>query len=172
MAIQQNPNLMSKNAMEKALATDTKERTTIHEIFTKINNAKDKPKKIEILKQYDTKKMRMLLKAAFDPKIEWDIPKGTPPFMANEAPVGTEHTYLEDQASKLFHFIKGGDGELSKVRKETLFIQTLEGLHETEAKLLINIKDKTVNKEYKGLTEAVVKEAFGWNDSFLRPEQK
>ena len=68
MAIQQNPNLMSKNAMEKALATDTKERTTIHEIFTKINNAKDKPKKNEILKQYDTKKMRMLLKAAFDPK--------------------------------------------------------------------------------------------------------
>jgi hypothetical protein len=92
--------------------------------------------------------------------------------MANEAPVGTEHTYLEDQATKLFHFIKGGDGELSKVRKETLFIQTLEGLHETEAKLLINIKDKTVNKVYKGLTEAVVKEAFGWNDNFMLPESK
>ena len=102
---EQNPNLMNKNAMERALATDTKERTTVHEIFTKINNAKDKPKKIEVLRQYNNSKIRMLLKAAFDPKIEWDIPEGTPPFMANEAPVGTEHTYLEDQATKLFHFI-------------------------------------------------------------------
>ena len=159
-------------AMMSASRTMGSTEPTVHEIFTLINNAKIKSEKIAILKKHDTQAMRQLIKAAFDPKIEWDIPEGTPPFMANEAPVGTEHTYLEDQATKLFHFIKGGDGELSKVRKETLFIQTLEGLHETEAKLLINIKDKTVNKVYKGLTEAVVKEAFGWNDNFMLPESK
>ena len=42
---------------------------TVHEIFTKINNAKDKPAKIAILKQFDNQAMRQLLKAAFDPKI-------------------------------------------------------------------------------------------------------
>ena len=44
----------------------------------------------------------------------------------------------------------------------------LEGLHTTEADLLINIKDKRINQVYKGLTEAVVKEAFGWNDDFMK----
>ena len=50
----------------------------------------------------------------------------------------------------------------------TLFIQMLEGLHTTEADLLINIKDKRLNQVYKGLTEAVVKEAFNWNDDFMK----
>ena len=58
--------------------------------------------------------------------------------------------------------------EVSKTRKETLFIQVLEGLHTTEADLLINIKDKRLNQVYKGLTEAVVKEAFDWNDDFMK----
>ena len=47
-----------------------------------------------------------------------------------------------------------------------MFIQILEGLHADEAKLLVNVKDKSLNKVYKGLTDAVVKEAFGWNDNY------
>ena len=92
-------------------------------IFTKVNNAKDKPKKIEVLRQYDKPYLRQLLKAGFDPKIEWDLPEGTPPFIANEAPVGTEHTLLKTEARRLFNFLKGGNNTLSKTRKETLFIQ-------------------------------------------------
>lgn len=164
---EQNPNLMSKQAMTAAASTSSRIRPTVHEIFTKVNNAKDKPKKIAVLKEYDSTALRQLLKGAFDPNIVWDLPEGTPPYMANEAPVGTEHTYLEDEAKKLWHFIKGADEQLSKTRKETLFIQMLEGLHGTEATVLLNIKDKQLNKVYKGLTEAVVKEAFGWNDEFM-----
>jgi hypothetical protein len=162
-----NPNLMSKQAMTAAASTSSRIRPTIHEIFTKVNNAKDKPKKINVLKEYDSSSLRQLLKGAFDPKIVWDLPEGTPPYMANEAPVGTEHTYLEDEAKKLWHFIKGADPSLSKTRKETLFIQMLEGLHQTESAVLLNIKDKALNKVFKGLTESVVKEAFGWNDDFM-----
>ena len=51
-----------------------------------------------------------------------------------------------------------------------MFIQMLEGLHQDEAKVLLGMKSKTLNKMYKGLTESVVKEAFGWNDNFMRPE--
>ena len=91
-----------------------------------------------------------------------------PPFIANEAPVGTEHTLLKNEARRLYNFLKGGNNTLSKTRKETLFIQMLEGLHTTEADLLINIKDKRLNQVYKGLTEAVVKEAFDWNDDFMK----
>ena len=48
-----------------------------------------------------------------------------------------------------------------------MFIQILEALEKNEAKALIAVKDKELNKHYKGLTENVVKEAFGWNDSFV-----
>ena len=53
-----------------------------------------------------------------------------------------------------------------------MFIQILEGLHKSEAEVLLNMKDKKLNKVYKGLSESVVKEAFGWNDEFYKPEQK
>ena len=104
-------------------------RPLVHEIFTKVNNAKDKPKKIAVLRQYDSPALRMLVKGAFDPKIEWELPPGEPPFIPNEAPEGTEHTLLENEAKRLWHFVKGADPKLNSLKKETLFIQILEGLH-------------------------------------------
>ena len=166
---ERNPNLISPKAMEALASTAGAGRELISEIFTKINNAKDKPKKIEVLRKYDTPGMRMILKGAFDPKIEWDLPEGTPPYIANEAPAGTEHTFLEVEAKRLYNFAKGGNDQLNKIRKETLFIQMLEGLHADEAKVLIDVKNKSLNKSYKGLTSEMVKEAFGWNADFVKP---
>ena len=54
------------------------------EILTKVNNAKDKPKKIAVLQQYDNAPLRQVLKGAFDPNIEWELPDGNPPYIANE----------------------------------------------------------------------------------------
>ena len=142
----------------------------LSEILTKVNNAKDKPKKIAVLRKNDSQPLRQGLKGAFDPKIKWDLPEGNPPYTENDAPAGTEHTVLESESNKLWHFIVGGDNTLSKTRKETLFIQVLEGLHKDEAELLCNIKDKKLHQVYKGLTPSVVKDAFGWNDDFVKPE--
>jgi len=166
---ERNPNLIPPKAMEAMARTAGAGKELISEIFTKINNAKDKPKKIEVLRQYDTPGMRMILKGAFDPKIEWELPEGTPPYIENEAPAGTEHTYLEVEARKLYNFAKGGNNTINKIRKETLFIQMLEGLHADEAKVLLDIKNKSLNKTYKGLTSEMVKEAFGWNADFVKP---
>ena len=166
---ERNPNLISPKAMEAIASTAGSGRELISEIFTKINNAKDKPKKIEVLRQYDSPGMRMILKGAFDPKIVWDLPEGTPPYIANEAPAGTEHTFLEVEAKRLYNFAVGGNDQLNKIRKETLFIQMLEGLHADEAKVLIDVKNKSLNKTYKGLTSEMVKEAFGWNADFVKP---
>ena len=137
----------------------------LSEVLTKVNNAKDKPKKIEVLQQNDSVSLRQILKGAFDPNIKWDLPEGTPPYKENDAPAGTEHTLLASETKRLWHFVVGADTKLSKTKKETMFIQILEGLHADEAKLLVNVKDKSLNKVYKGLTDAVVKEAFGWNDN-------
>ena len=141
---------------------------SFHEILTKVNNAKDKPKKIEVLKKYDTNELRMFLKGAFDEKLEWLLPEGKPPYTPNDAPVGTEHTWLKQEVKRMFHFLKGGNPQLSQMKRDNMFIQMLEGLSEEEAKLLVWAKDNELNKHYKGLTANLIKEAFDWNDDFMR----
>ena len=169
---QRNPNLMNP-AMMKATNTTSgigENVQLMSEILTKVNNAKDKPKKIAILQQNASAPLKQVLKGAFDSNIVWDLPAGDPPYIANEAPIGTEHGLLRNEAKRLWHFVKGADNDLTKTQKETMFIQMLEGLHQDEAKVLLGMKNQSLNKMYKGLTESVVKEAFGWNDKFLREE--
>jgi len=164
-----NPNLMSKQAMTTMASTRGSGKLLFHEVLTKVNNAKDKPKKVAVLKENDTPGLRRILKGSFDPNIKWDIPEGTPPYIANEAPEGTEHSLLENESRKLWHFVEGADNTLSKTRKETMFIQILEALHKSEAEVVIQMKDKELHRHYKGLSAAVVKEAFNWNDDYKTP---
>jgi|TARA_B100001971_G_C18045994_1_gene460240 hypothetical protein len=155
-------------------------RPLLHEMFTKINNKKDRPGKIKILQQYDTNGLRMVLKAAFDPKIVWLVPEGDVPYITNDAPDGTEHTRLEQQARTLQNYVgvKQENGavtpaapQINNMKREMLFIQLLEGLSAGEAEVLISVKNKTLNKTYKGLNASTVKEAFNWNDDYLRKDQ-
>ena len=168
--VTQNPNIMSKAAMTAMSSTSGSGDLLLSEILTKVNNAKDKPKKMAVLQQYDTPAMRMILKGAFDPNIKWALPSGTPPYIANEAPKGTEHSLLKNESKRLWHFVDGADADTTKTQKETMFIQMLEGLHQEEAELLIGVKDKSLNKKYKGLTAALVKESFNWDDNFMQKE--
>ena len=162
---------INNQTLNAGLGTEGSGAPTVHEIFTKINNAKDKPQKIAILKQFDNQAMRQLLKAAFDPKIKFDLPEGNPPYIKNEAPAGTEHTSLASEARKLYHFVVGGNNQITKLKKETMFIQMLEGLHGDDAEVLMAIKNKSLNNAYKGLTANLVKETFNWNDDFVRIAQ-
>ena len=87
----------------------------LHEILTKVNNAKDKPAKIAVLKKNDSVPLRQVLKGAFDPNIKWALPEGTPPYNENDAPAGTEHTTLFTEARRLWHFVEGADQKLSLI---------------------------------------------------------
>jgi hypothetical protein len=147
------------------------------EICTKINNAKDKPKKIGVLRHYRTPAFEMFLKAALDPSIEWLLPVGDVPFMANDAPEGTEHTRLSREMLKCHNYVKMnrnrvdlapvvGNPNLNRAQREMMFIQMLEGLHSDEAELVILAKNKDLNKTYKGLTASAVCEAYGWTEHF------
>ena len=137
------------------------------EVLDKVHKAKTKSEKVAILIVNDNSSLRMVLKASFDPKIEWVIPEGEVPYKKNDAPMGTEHTMLQSEARKLWHFIKGADEETKQAQKEKMFIQMCEGLHESEAQLLCDAKDKKLHQVYKGLSKDVVKEAFGWDDDFM-----
>ena len=137
------------------------------EILDMVHKAKTKEQKVQILRENNTDALRMLLKAAYAPKIKWVFPAGEVPYTPNDAPAGTEHTVLAMEAKKLWHFIVGADNETKQHRKESMFFQMLEGLHESEAKLLVNAKDKKLHQIYKGLSANVVREAFDWDEDFV-----
>ena len=137
------------------------------EIFERVHKAKTKEQKVGILQQYKSDALKMFCKAAFDPKIQWVFPEGDVPYTPNDAPAGTNHTLLIQESKKLWHFIKGADNVTKQPQKENMFFQMLEGLHESEAKLLVNAKDKKLHQIYKGLSANVVREAFGWDENYV-----
>ena len=169
-ATQSHPALATRRGMEAMSDAGRAVPPLFSEIATKINNAKDKPRKLKVLQEHDSVALRQVLKGAFDPKIEWLLPPGDVPYTANDAPVGTEHTILQQEAKRLYLFTKGGDGTLKQNKREILFVQMLEGLCAEEAAFLVTVVNKRVNNEYKGFTANLVKEAFNWNDNFMQLE--
>ena len=129
------------------------------EILDKVAKAKTKEKKVELLREHNTDALRMVLKSSFDPNIEWDLPEGDVPYTPNESPEGTEHNMLVHEARTLFHYIKGGNPQLTTNRRENMFIQMLEGLHPDEANIIILAKDKKLSDVY-AVTYDQVKEAY------------
>ena len=138
-----------------------------HEILEKVSKLKTKKQKVSYLKEHNTAALRMVLKSSFDPNIIWVLPTGEVPYKKNDVPEGTEHTMLSSEASRLYHYVQGGNNALSQNQRESMFVQMLEGLHESEAEILVSAKDKSLHKMYKGLSENVVKEAFDWDDNYM-----
>ena len=137
------------------------------EILTRLGKIKTKKDKVTFLKQHNTDALRQIIKASFDPKIKWALPFGEVPFIPNDAPEGTEHNVLSYEARKLYHYIEGGNPQLSQNKREMMFVQLLEGLHPDEEEIVVAAKDKLLHQKYKGLSANVVKEAFNWNDDFM-----
>ena len=167
---QSHPALATKKGMQALSETGRAVPPLFSEIATKINNAKDKPRKLKVLKEHDSVPLRQVLKGAFHPDIEWLLPSGDVPYTENDAPIGTDHTLLSQEAKRLYLFTKGGDNSLTNTKRETLFIQMLEGLSAEEAEFLVTVVNKKVNNEYKGFTANLVKEAFVWDDNFMKKE--
>ena len=164
-----HPALASKRGMQALQDVGRAVPPLMSEIATKINNAKDKPRKLKVLQDHDSLSLRMVLKGAFDPNIKWLLPKGDDiPYTPNDAPIGTEHTILSQEAKRLYLFTEGGDNTISQNKRETTFVQMLEGLSAEEAEFLIAVVNKKVNNKYKGFTANLVKEAFNWNDNFMK----
>ena len=163
-----HPALASKRGMAALQDAGRAIPPLMSEIATKINNAKDKPRKLKVLKDHDSVPLRQVLKGAFHPDIKWLLPKGDVPYTPNDAPLGTDHTILSQEAKRLYLFIEGGDNAISQNKRETTFVQMLEGLSAEEAEFLIAVVNKKVNNKYKGFTANLVKEAFDWNDNFMK----
>ena len=135
------------------------ESLLISEVLQKVSNAKTKASKINLLREHNSEALRKILIINFDTSIESAIPEGPVPYKPNEAPAGTEHSRLSTEHRLLHYFVKGGADDVPSLKKESMFIGLLEGLHESEAEVVCLVKDKNLKKKYR-ITENVIKEAF------------
>lgn len=135
-------------------------RLLLSEILRKVSNAKTKAEKISLLRKHNSTALRQLLIINFDESIISMLPEGDVPYTPNDAPVGTDHSRLEQEYRGLYRFFKGGQDKLPALKRESMFVQLLEGLSEEEAELMVLVKDGRMNEKYKRLTKAVVSEAF------------
>ena len=131
----------------------------VHEILELVDKQRTKAKKIEILQEYDDLALKAILIWNFDPTAISVLPDGPVPYKENEVPIGTDHTSLRREWKNLYHFVKGGNDSLSAIRRETMFVQMLEGLHPEEAKIICLVKDKDLESKYK-ITYDMVQQAY------------
>lgn len=129
------------------------------EILELASKQRTNQKKVEVLQEYSTDALKAILIWNYDDSVISMIPSGDVPYEKNDVPVGTDHTSLRKEWKNLYHFVKGGNDSLSQVRRETMFIQILEGLHPKEADVLCLVKDKNLESVFK-IGKAVVEQAF------------
>jgi hypothetical protein len=123
--------------------------------------------KVAFLQRYDCQPLRVILQYALDHRVEWDLPKGKPPYKPCE---------LHDQEGRLYtdirkfqYFVKGNN--LKTIKRETMFIEFIEGLAPKDAELICAVKDKKI--PYKGINAALVNSAFpGLVEEKKESEQK
>lgn len=138
----------------------------IHEVLELVSEQRTKAKKIEVLQEYRDDSLTAILIWNFDESVISAVPEGQVPYKENEVPVGTDHTSLRREWKTLYHFVRGGNDKLNNLRRETMFVQLLEGLHPREAEIVCLIKDKRLTDVYK-ITQQQVEEAYPdivWGD--------
>jgi len=79
--------------------------------------------------------------------------------LGNASDLTQGHTTIRKEFKRFYNFIKGGNDSLASLRRETMFIQMLEGLHPLEAEILCLVKDKKLQTKYK-ITKEIVIQAY------------
>ena len=139
----------------------------VQEILDLANKQRKIDERIDILKEYRHDALVSILIWNFDESIISVVPDGEVPYEKNDVPIGTDHTTLRREWKNLYNFVKGGNDTLSSIRRETMFIQMLEGLLPDQAEILCLVKDKMLSRKYTKLNQEIVAQAFPdikWGD--------
>ncbi|NDB81231.1 MAG: hypothetical protein EB127_00555 [Alphaproteobacteria bacterium] len=135
-------------------------RTSIPQIFEEVEKQTTKEAKINVLRRYDSQVLRGILEINFIDAYKMSLPEGAPPYKRDTSiPDGYSETNLFTEFRRLYIWLQP-ENNLSKMRKEQLFIQLLEGLHWKESDVLVHAKDKNLDKIYKSIKEPLIREAF------------
>ena len=136
----------------------------LYEIIEEVRKSKNVKIKAEILKANESTSLIDIFQLTYNPAISWLLPEGTPPYTPAEGvdPDGNG-TDLEGalfgkiRMMKYFIAVNGAPSEnIPPVKREKVFIQVLESIAPKDAKLVIEMKDRSI----KGVTALVVQKAF------------
>ena len=128
----------------------------MYEFLHRVSKLKRTQEKIDNIKANDTFALRVILQAAFDPKVKFLLPEGDPPYKPNDL-VDQEHILIKE-CEKLRYYIKGFYDNLAQAKRESMFVELLERVAPEDAKLLCAIKDKKL--PFNGITINHVKEGL------------
>ena len=131
------------------------------EILEATSKLKSKKEKIELLQRFGNRADFMyILRGAYAKNIEWLVPDGPMPdgTSFNSAPsIDTADDRLIRAYRNFQYLVKGGP-DMKQSKREDIYLNMIRSLHIDEAKLLMSIVGKKL--PYKGLTKALVAEAF------------
>ena len=174
--------------VKKPVSLDLPRNPFMFEILDLVSKQRTKAKKIEVLKKYEELPLKVILIWNFDESVVSVLPPGDVPYTGYDeqnvykggvsGKISSEvrsmhetgsfslgaadqqgHTTIRRESKHFYRFIKGGDDGLNNLRRESMFINILEGLHPLEAEIVILCKDKKLGEVYK-VTKEVVAEAF------------
>ena len=158
------------------------------EVLDLVSRQRTKAKKIEALRKYAEPSLKILFVWNFDESIISALPPGQVPYVGYDENVSYSgtlstklnheirtmhekgdfslgvsdqqgHTTIRRESKHFYRFCKGGNDALNAIRRETMFINILEGLHPLEAEIVCLCKDKRLGEVYK-ITKEVVAEAY------------
>lgn len=159
----------------------------VFEILNLLSKQRTDVRKIEVLKKYEHPSLKAVFIWNFDDSILSILPEGEVPYASvgeQNSFSGTVSEKIEDavhkmdelksnslgsqdqgfssirkEYTKFYNFVKGGNDGLSSIRRETMFINILQGLHPLEAEILCLVKDKKLQTKYK-ITKELVAQAY------------
>lgn len=132
----------------------------VPEILDLVEKTKSKADKVQVLKQNETPGVRGILRLNFDTNVKFDLPEGEPPYKKDkDRPIGYQPANLITEVKRFYIWVDPKQN-ISRLRKEQLFVEMCEGLHYTEAEVLCLAKDRKLKERYKSLNEDLVREAF------------
>ena len=158
------------------------------EVFDLVSRQRSKAKKIEVLTKYEHLSLKVVLIWNFDESVVSMLPEGEVPYAGFDekntysgtltkkldleirkmhetgsfslgAADQQGHTTIRRESKHFYRFIKGGEDSMNQMRRETMFINILQGLHPLEAEIITLCKDKRLGEVYK-ITKEVVAEAY------------
>ena len=138
----------------------------VHELLEAVDSERVKTKKLEILRTHGDDSFKMTMIWNFDESVISMLPEGNVPYQPVESDVQAnremglpQRTTIRNSARNFYRFIKGGDDQMNKIKREGLFINILETLPPPEADILVLVKDKALNTKYN-ITKELVAEAY------------
>lgn len=132
-------------------------RKSISEILHEIGEQSSFQDRVKVMRSYrGNNPLRTILKYAYDPRIKFLLPEGTPPYKENDFPDQQGNLYYHFK--KLYLFIEGGNPNITDLKRESLFIGMLETVDKDDAKILIGMKDKEI--PVKNVTQKLTERAF------------